>query len=174
MCKQIKYPYQPGKISTKQAVEFIANVVSFDGSAINSRKSVRERIRYGRKKGEVSVSEPFDAIDFFQWAVQQSKWGELINVEGLPLPPVVGNSNCVLPSITGRGIGVTIPNNTEELRGGYVHLSVENRMLLEEVIDLRKRNAELETEVAERRAQDRLRREKFSLAGKMGGRGKTK
>lgn len=168
-----KYPYPAGNISTRQAVELIAEVVYPDDDSLAARKRVRERIRYAREQGEVPLSDSINAPDFFRWALGLGAWRALASVEGLPRSAIIGVMNATLAAVTGKGYGVAIPGDPQKLQDEYVRVEVERMKLVEENDELKMRISVLEAEVAGWQEKDRAMREKRSQAGKKGGRGNS-
>ncbi len=170
-----RYPYRAGNITTRQAVELIAAVVSPNEYQPAVRKRVRDLIRYAREKGSLPKlkSDKFDATEFFGWALGRPKWRALAQLEGLPRAPVVGHASITLPMIRVKGYGMAIPDDPQKLRDEFCRIEVERMKLIEEVAELKSHIAELEAEVDRSREKDRSQRAKSSESGKKGGRGKT-
>jgi hypothetical protein len=171
----LAYPYPPGNITTRQAVELIAAVVSPNTNQTEARKRVRERIRYGRKKGKLSQSDSFSAPNFFRWALDENPdWAALASVPGLPQSAIFGNiQDARLPTVTCTAGAVAPPADPMKLREEFIRAEVDRQKLVEEVADKNKQLAELATENAEWRERDRQMRAKRSAAGKRGGRGNS-
>lgn len=150
----MKYPYSPGLITTQQAVEFIAKAIDpghvswTKDDRTRALKRVRSTIDYGRKKGEVSRSDPMGAGDFFKWACRQKDWGELEKVDGLPRAPIVAHMTGFATVRFGTPIGVVMPNDLEACKAELRRLALENAALKIEAEEQVARAAELETEVA--------------------------
>lgn len=168
-----KYPYPVGNITTRQAVELIAEVVYPGDNQTAARKRVRERIRYAREQGEVPLSDSINAPDFFRWALGCEAWRALASVDGLPRSAIIGVMSGSLAALTGKAYGVAIPGDPQKLRDEYTRVEVERMKLVEENDELKKRISALESEVAHWQEKDRAMREKRSQAGKKGGRGNS-
>jgi hypothetical protein len=169
------YPYPRGNITTRQAVELIADAVYPEANQIEARKRVRERIRYARKIGKLSPADSFSAPDFFRWALDENPdWAPLASVQGLPRSAIVVGMTAVCSmAMGGKAYAVGIPGDPVKLREEFSRIEVERQKLEEEVAAQQKRIVELEAEVAKWREQDRQMRAKRSAAGKRGGRGNT-
>lgn len=167
------YPYPPGNITTRQAVELISAAVYPHDNQIEARKRVRERIRYVRKLGKLTLSDSFSAPDFFRWALDGNPdWAPLASVRGLPRAAIVANAQGVFACTASVKIdALVIPGDPNKLREEFGRIEIERQKLAEEVAECRKRISELEAEVAEWREKDRQMRAKRSEAGKRGGRG---
>jgi hypothetical protein len=86
----ITYPYPPGKITVREAAQFVASVVYPDDDKSTAQKRVRERIRYAMKTGKLKKSTYLVAADFFRWAIESNpQWAALVKVRNLPHIPVV-------------------------------------------------------------------------------------
>lgn len=169
------YPFPSGNVTTRQAVELIAAVVYPHEEQLDARKRVRERIRYARKLGKISLSDSLPASDFFRWALDEnSDWLSLASVPGLPRSgKVVFATGSIVVSASCQAHATVIPGDPTKLREEFSRIEVERQKLTEEVAELRKQIAELAAEVAEWRERDRQMRAKLSEAGKRGGRGNT-
>ncbi len=169
------YPYPSGNITTQQAVELIAAVVYEHEEKDQARKRARERIRYARKLGKLSLSDSLPASDFFRWAIDEnSDWLALASIPSLPLSAkLVSAAGAVVVSASGEAYAAVIPGDPNKLREEFSRIEVERQKLTEEVAELRKRIAKLEAEIAEWREQDWQMREKRRQAGKLGGRGNS-
>jgi hypothetical protein len=162
------YPYPLGNITTRQAVELIADVVYPDANQIEARKRVRERIRYARKIGKLTPADSFSAPDFFRWALDENPdWAPLASVQGLPRSAIVVSMTGVCSiSMSGKAYAVGIPGDPVKLREEFSRVEVERQKLTEKVAEQEKRIAELEAEVADWRERDRQLRAQRSNAGK--------
>lgn len=171
----LAYPYPPGNITTRQAVELIAAAVYPNANQTEARKRVRERIRYGRKKGKLSQSDSFSAPDFFRWALDENPdWAALASVPGLPQSAIFGNiQDAGLAAVTCKAYAIAPPDDPVKLREEFIRAEVDRQKLVEEVAHQDKQLVELSTEVAEWRERDRQIRTKRSAAGKRGGRGNS-
>lgn len=168
-----KYPYPAGNISTRQAVELIAEAIYPGDEPIAARKRVRERIRYAREKGKVPLSDSINAPDFFRWALDCEDWRALAAVEGLPRSVIIGVACGSICAMTGKAYGTVIPGDPQKLRDEYCRCETERMKLVEENDEFKKRISALESEVAHWQEKDRAMREKRSQAGKKGGRGNS-
>ena len=164
------YPYPPGDISKRQAVDLISAVVYPNDNPTAAKKRVRARIQYAREKGELSRSDSFSPSDFFRWALAENPdWANLAAVEGLPRAPTIVNLSASLiglGSVSCKGHLVGVPSDPEKLREEFTRVEVERQKLTEKVAEQEKRIAELEAEVAGWRERDRQYREQRSKAGK--------
>ena len=171
----LAYPYPPGNITTRQAVELIAAAVYPNANQTEARKRVRERIRYGRKNRKLSQSDLFSAPDFFRWALDENPdWAALASVQGLPQSAIFGNiQDARLAAVTCKAYAIAPPDDPVKLREEFIRAEVDRQKLVGEVADKNKQLAELATENAEWRERDRQMRAKRSAAGKRGGRGNS-
>ncbi|MCW8918060.1 MAG: hypothetical protein OQL08_04530 [Gammaproteobacteria bacterium] len=167
---------QAKQLELSQLIAWLAAVIYPDDEPSASKKRVRQRIREGAKKQEITISptdgkEYLETKKFFYWAVTQ--WSELIDVEGIPKEPVSGSCTMTLPSLKCEAFGVNIPNDINELREAYCKAESERQRLQLENDKLRSTIAELDEELQQRREKaDRISRQN-SKSGKKGGRGNS-
>lgn len=166
-----RYSFPPGKITTRQAAEFIAEVVYPSDDFRDARKRVRQRIRDARQRGDMPDEDPIDAARFFGWAIDQAKWQALSEVEGLPRKPNSGRSEVEFAPMQCEAYGVAIPNDPQELRDEFRRVQVELMKGRAEIAQLKARIREQEAELEEYRAKRRLRSQSAVAAWKKIGRG---
>jgi|GEM_PF-4728150 len=172
--KNIKYPYPSVRITTGQAVKFIAEVVYPCLSLRDGRKRVRERIRYAIRKGEIKNSKNHDSAGFFRWAVEKNRdWVDLASVEGLPRAVLVMatglEASISTPIITAT---VAIPNDPQILKNEYIESTLKLFNCEQEKTVAQAKVAELEAEVNDSRIKEMQMRKNRSANGKKGGRPK--
>jgi hypothetical protein len=168
-----EYPYPPGKITTRQAVEFIAAVVYPGDNLVASRKRVRARIDYARKKAILSAADTFEPDTFFRWAIDANPdWADaLVLVKGMPRAAIMMGGVSVASSSSCICSPTVIPGDPDRLREAYCQAESERLNLLEENIAMKQRTADLEAEVNAWRDKGLKLSEKLSRSGKKGGRG---
>jgi hypothetical protein len=121
-----------------------------------ARDKIRKRIAYAHPPG-LSGGDVFDPCAFFEWAVGVRGWPSLASVEGLPRAPAAAAGQ---GGSTGRAVGlaVFVPENREALVEAFVAESVERHRLAARCEALEARLAQAETELADWRTKDALRR----------------
>lgn len=169
------YPYPVGsKITARQAVEFIADVVYPHEAQQISRKRVRDRIRYAKDIKRLADTHSFDAVQFFDWALSIGAWHDaLMSVAGLPRSTRIEAQAGIVPVTGARAQITSIPADPEKLSGEYTRLVKLCQDQVSEIENLKHHVAELEAEIGQWREKDMAMREQRSRAGKRGGRGKN-
>lgn len=168
-----EYPYPPGKITTSQAVKFIATVVYPNDDQVAGRKRVREKIRYARQKKILPAADTFEPDNFFRWAIDANPdWADaLVLVKGMPRAAIMMGGVSESRSESYLEAPPPIPSDPERLRDVYLQAETERMILLKENATLKQQLAECEAELNDWREKDRKHRAKLSEAGKKGGRG---
>lgn len=166
MSELVKYPFPHGSITKSDAIKFTAKVVYPDMVQVSARKIVRDRMNYPTKQGLLPKTLSIDAGEFFKWAITNMDWnGRLMQVEGLPIAPIHGSINAVLPALTCEAFGHQVITDPIALEAAYSDLMMENYNLKKEIQIKDDTIRLLQNEVDFWRHKDEEKRRKCSKAG---------
>lgn len=159
-----------GKISIRDAIDFVSPLVDAGNELRAAKKRVRARIRYALQKGDLAFDKiadtrVFEAAAFFTWA--KSKWPTLRNIEGLPAPTYTVSLKCGAITIAGvRAFVCSIPKDRKKLEQLYSSTASELDQAQHKIQQLESEVKLLRSELNEYRAKEEHTRAKRSAAGK--------
>lgn len=166
-----KYPFRGKTIELKDAIEIIADVLYPCDNKREARKRVRNRILYQQRLKKVPQSQPLVAGEFFAAVLDLFEdWSPLRLIQGLPVNTAVSVTGVASKSEVGRVRVIVDSPPLDDLPREYQRICWELEDCKEEILALKKKLAEVEGLLEERRERDRQISSARSKAGKLKGR----